>query len=368
MFTFEIKSFKSQQDLDAFRFLERLVLCVFFTLSLLESSRCKDPWGESSTKVPGKDHWLHGNATCRRLLYGHGTFSKYRAASPNMTHLEDAPLVEMHVHRVRGRGYLGQSTVPLLQQIITRPLDTLSILEPRHRGACTYHRYGMRRLVTVRETAAQDDCLLAINAGFFNSQTGACLGNIVSDGLLIQSSGGIQNAHFGLTRDGYIFTGYPSKSDVLSHNFTQLVGGVIWLVKEGVNNVDQSIQSECPITQETGTMGTFAACFSGRAALGHDAQGRVHFLEVDGKTFKYGVSLYSFADKLIQLGIVNAINLDGGGSVTVLANGDLVNRPSDKCMDNFIKCEREVSTAVCVHAPRCSPTDACWGQGSCQAP
>ncbi|RUS85000.1 hypothetical protein EGW08_007245 [Elysia chlorotica] len=182
-------------------------------------------------------------------------------------------------------------------------------------------------------------------------------GNIVSDGVLVQSSGGVQNAHLGLTRDGHIFTGYPSHADVHSLNFTQLVGGVIWLVRDGRNNVDSSIQSECPITQETGTMDTFASSLSGRTVLGHDAEGRVHFLAVDGKTFKYGVSLFGLADSLIRLGIVNAINLDGGGSVTVLAHGDLVNRPSDRCMDNFIKCEREVSTAVCVHAPRCSPSE-----------
>ena len=33
----------------------------------------------------------------------------------------------------------------------------------------------------------------------------------MSDGLLVQSTGGIQNAHFGLTKDGYIFTGYVQR-------------------------------------------------------------------------------------------------------------------------------------------------------------
>ncbi|KAK3761077.1 hypothetical protein RRG08_022481 [Elysia crispata] len=319
---------------------------LFFILSLLSDLPCGQHGGGAAGQRPARGHWLHGNTTCERLLHGQGVFSRHRAAKPNTTRQDEPQLVEMHVHHVPGKGYLGQKTVPLLQQIITRPLDTVSILEPRHRGACNSHRHGMKRLVPVRETASQDECLLAINAGFFNTLTGACLGNIVSDGILVQSSGGIQNAHFGLTKDGYIFTGYPSKTDIETLNFTQLVGGVIWLVRDGINNVDHSIQSECPITQETGTMRTFASARSGRSALGHDAEGRVHFLAVDGKTFKYGVSLYSFADSLIELGIVNAINLDGGGSVTVLANGDLVNRPSDRCKDDFLKCERDVSTAV----------------------
>ncbi|GFO20733.1 N-acetylglucosamine-1-phosphodiester alpha-n-acetylglucosaminidase-like [Plakobranchus ocellatus] len=201
-------------------------------------------------------------------------------------------LLDLTTGSMPGKGYLGQKTVPLLQQIILYPLDTVSILEPGYRGSCG-HRTD--RLVTVRRTASQDECLVAINAGFFNSLTGACLGNIVSDGLIIQSSGGIQNAHFGLTKDGYIFTGYPSKTDLLNLNFTQLVGGVIWVIKDGVVNIDHSIQAECPITQETGetgrlegTMNIFANAVSGRTILGHDAQGRVHLLEVDGKTFKYG--------------------------------------------------------------------------------
>lgn len=33
------------------------------------------------------------------------------------------------------------------------------------------------------------------------------LGNVISDGKKVQDSKGIQNAHFGLTEDGQIFTG-----------------------------------------------------------------------------------------------------------------------------------------------------------------
>ena len=35
----------------------------------------------------------------------------------------------------------------------------------------------------------------------------ACAGNIVSDGRLVQDSGGIQNVHFGITKQGQLFTG-----------------------------------------------------------------------------------------------------------------------------------------------------------------
>jgi exopolysaccharide biosynthesis protein len=42
------------------------------------------------------------------------------------------------------------------------------------------------------------------------------------------------------------------------------------------------------------------------------------------------MNLYTFANYLKKLGLVNAINLDGGGSATFVINGTTVNYPSDK--------------------------------------
>ncbi len=42
------------------------------------------------------------------------------------------------------------------------------------------------------------------------------------------------------------------------------------------------------------------------------------------------INLYDFAELLIDLGVVNAINVDGGGSATLVLNDTLVNYPSDK--------------------------------------
>ena len=42
------------------------------------------------------------------------------------------------------------------------------------------------------------------------------------------------------------------------------------------------------------------------------------------------IDLYSFASLLLKLGLVNAINLDGGGSATMVVNNTLVNYPSDE--------------------------------------
>lgn len=45
---------------------------------------------------------------------------------------------------------------------------------------------------------------------------------------------------------------YLSELDLLSQGFVQLVGGVIWLVRDGKNYVDESKKLECSNTEETG--------------------------------------------------------------------------------------------------------------------
>lgn len=42
------------------------------------------------------------------------------------------------------------------------------------------------------------------------------------------------------------------------------------------------------------------------------------------------MNLWEMADFLKQNGVINAINLDGGGSSTFVSNGTVANYPSDK--------------------------------------
>lgn len=54
--------------------------------------------------------------------------------------------------------------------------------------------------------------------------------------------------------------------------------------------------------------------------------------------------------------MVNAINLDGGGSATLVLNGSLANYPSDHCVDDSMwRCQRSISTIICAHEPFCDP-------------
>ncbi|NWI89139.1 NAGPA acetylglucosaminidase, partial [Pitta sordida] len=246
---------------------------------------------------------------------------------------------------------------------VRSPLRTLSVLEPGGAGGCRGHRR-----VPVEETAKLGGCLVAQNGGYFNMTTGECLGNVVSDGKLVRNSEGLQNAQFGIRQDGTMVFGYLSEDDVLdkTNPFVQLVSGVVWLLRDGELYINESRAAECEDTQTTGTFDKFINVISARTAVGHDRQGRLVLAHVDGQTESRGVSLWEMAEFLRQQGVINAINLDGGGSATLVLNGTLANYPSEHCpFDSMWRCPRSVSTVVCVHEPGCDPPD-CSGHGHCR--
>ncbi|NWR79157.1 NAGPA acetylglucosaminidase, partial [Centropus unirufus] len=246
--------------------------------------------------------------------------------------------------------------------IVRDPLRTLSVLEPGGAGGC-----GQHRRAPVEQTARLGGCLVAQNGGYFNMETGECLGNVVSDGILVQNSRGLQNAQFGIRKDGTMVFGYLSEEDVLdqANPFVQLVSGVVWLLRDGEVYINQSRMAECDEIQTTGTFDRFINVISARTAVGHDRQGRLVLVHVEGQTESRGVNLWEMAEFLKQQGIINAINLDGGGSATLVLNGTLASYPSEHCsFDNMWRCPRSISTILCVHEPACTPAD-CSGHGDC---
>ena len=68
-----------------------------------------------------------------------------------------------------------------------------------------------------------------------------------------------------------------------------------------------------------------------RTAIGFNADStRLYFVVVDGRHMtSVGVTLKEFKGIFDALGAVTAVNLDGGGSSCILANGEVLNHPSD---------------------------------------
>jgi N-acetylglucosamine-1-phosphodiester alpha-N-acetylglucosaminidase len=183
-----------------------------------------------------------------------------------------------------------------------------------------------------------ESCLVGHNAGFFGSD-GTCIGHVISNGEIIQQVD-TGRSHFGVTSDGYLISGYITNDDIRQLNFSNLITGLGWLVRNGESYVQESSEIE-------GIDESWCVMKSARLAIGHTANGDVVLLHYDGRSNIRGINLYDLADTLIRIGVVNAINLDGGGSTTFVNQGILASYPSDPC-GTISSCERKVSTIVCI--------------------
>lgn len=74
----------------------------------------------------------------------------------------------------------------------------------------------------------------------------------------------------------------------------------------------------------------WAAKRNPRTIAGVDARGRILLATIDGRAVdSLGLSIAESARVADALGMRDAINLDGGGSTTMVANGEVINKPSD---------------------------------------
>ncbi len=115
----------------------------------------------------------------------------------------------------------------------------------------------------------------------------------------------------------------------------EAIGGGPNLVSNGSVNVtyDEEVFFES---------GVESALAQPRSAIGYTASGDLIMLVVDGRqASSVGVTLPQLANIMIGLGCVEAMNLDGGGSSTLVADGTVINSPSDGS-------ERHIPTAFAV--------------------
>lgn len=118
-------------------------------------------------------------------------------------------------------------------------------------------------------------------------------------------------------------------------NFEDAVAGVPQLIKEGKIDITWE--------QEKASR-SFAETRHPRTAVAKLKDGKFLMITVDGRQpgVSVGMSLQELAEYLLSLGAVDAMNLDGGGSTTMVLDGKVVNTPSDK------EGERKVGDAILV--------------------
>jgi exopolysaccharide biosynthesis protein len=114
-----------------------------------------------------------------------------------------------------------------------------------------------------------------------------------------------------------------------------ILGGGPTIVTAGRVDITDKRESMIP---------TFASALHPRTAIGSTSDGRILLVVVDGRQpgLSVGMSLPEVARLMIDLGATEAMNLDGGGSSTMVVQGKVVNHPSDPTG------ERPVSDAIIV--------------------
>ncbi len=114
----------------------------------------------------------------------------------------------------------------------------------------------------------------------------------------------------------------PASLEPVWKEMDQAMGGGPWLVQGGQVAVDWELQRF--------NLLEFVERKHPRTAIGVMEDGTLLLVVVDGRQERsIGVSLFQLAQLMKNLGAVNAINLDGGGSSTMLVGGGTINSPSD---------------------------------------
>lgn len=243
---------------------------------------------------PYEEGW-HGSgrsrrdiSQCQHVGWNNETYEEYHL---ELSVPETTMVYEIHRYENTVKSELGNSLSVhrmryLLGSIahVEDPYHTFSVLEPYEPGGCKLRYFrAARSTVSVTSKNRGKGCVLATNAGYFSVINGRCLGNIVSDGRIVQASSE-QNANFGIRQDGTIVVGYIPEEQVFDGSYRQLISGVIWLVRNGSNYVNESMKLECASHQDTGKMSTFVNVLSARTAIGHDSRGRIVIANVSLNT------------------------------------------------------------------------------------
>jgi exopolysaccharide biosynthesis protein len=212
----------------------------------------------------------------------------------------------------------------------------VTLSSPKYlKTALAGNAYGRNIKDKTSAIAAENNAILAINGDYYGARNG---GYVIRNGTLYRDSGAggevlaiFADGSFRIVDDREV-----TAQELLNSGAAQTLSFGPALVKEGVVTVTES--------QEVGK----AMASNPRTAIGVMDNLHYVFVVADGRTERSaGMSLYELAEFLRELGVKTAYNLDGGGSSTMVFNGEIINHPTTN--GNSVK-ERSVSDIVYIGA------------------
>nr|WP_314834072.1 phosphodiester glycosidase family protein [uncultured Oribacterium sp.] len=183
-------------------------------------------------------------------------------------------------------------------------------------SAFANNTYGRNITDTTSDMAEENNAVLAINGDYYGARQS---GYVIRNGVVYRSQGS-NGEDMVISKDGSL--SFISESDTTTDSLMQkqawqvLSFGPV-LVENGEVAVSEN--------DEVG----MAMASNPRTAIGTVAKNHYLFVVSDGRTSESaGLSLYEMANFMKSLGATNVYNLDGGGSSTMVFQGEVVNNPT----------------------------------------
>lgn len=152
---------------------------------------------------------------------------------------------------------------------------------------------------------------------------------VISNGKLVKTSYGSNQ----IPKDGFVIVGSQKNIDTIINakrfkldikinpewqDVNHIISGGPYLVKNGDIYVDMTAQKLSSVGGR-----------NPRTAIGYTKDNNLIMLTADGREGEsIGLTLYELANLMKELGCVNAMNLDGGGSTVMYIQGKVVNKPA----------------------------------------
>lgn len=194
--------------------------------------------------------------------------------------------------------------------------------------------YGRNVTAKTSSTAKNVNAILAINGDYYGAQE---KGYVIRNNVLYRDTVSRDNEDLVIYNDGsfgIIRETEISADELLKQGAREVLSFGPALIENGVISVDKN--------DEVGQ----AMASNPRTAIGIVEENHYIFVVSDGRTRESeGLSLLELAKFMQSLSANTAYNLDGGGSATMVFNGDIVNKPTTN--GKTIK-ERSVSDIVYI--------------------
>ena len=199
--------------------------------------------------------------------------------------------------------------------------------------ALANNTYGRNITDTTSDIADENNAVLAINGDYYGARQS---GYVIRNSKLYRNTSGDRDALV-IQKNGEFK--FVSESETSAEQLLQ--AGALQVFSFGpvlLNNSEISVGENEEVEM--------AMASNPRTAVGYLGNNHYVFVVSDGRTSESaGLSLYELASFMKEIGVVDAYNLDGGGSSTMVFKGEIINNPTTNGHSNQ---ERAVSDIIYI--------------------